>query len=420
MNMLTSAAAIAAASTPLEFGRKDGGAEPDIKALQTQLEGALNTVKAAAEEFRAKAASGEQISNSAKEKADEALTKLTEIRGEITELSQKLAQGRRGEGDPALKSMGEQVGASEAVKSFAENGARGTIRIPIEQKAITSASVSAGALSRPERLAEIVSLPMRRMRVRDLLMPGRTNSASIEYPKQTSRVNNAAPVAEQAEKPASSYTWTVATANVRTIAHWVPVSRQAMDDTPQLESLIDGELRYGLDIVEEAQLLLGDGTGQNLYGLIPQAVAFAAPAGITAPGATGNGSVDMLRLAMLQAELAEYPATGHVLNPIDWAIIELSKDTQGGYLFANPQQLAGPTMWGLPVVPTQAIAQDKFLTGAFNMAAQIFDRMDTEVLISSEDRDNFITNMLTVRAERRLALAVKRGAALVYGDFGRV
>ncbi|RYE64054.1 MAG: phage major capsid protein, partial [Oxalobacteraceae bacterium] len=127
--------------------------------------------------------------------------------------------------------------------------------------------------------------------------------------------------------------------------------------------------------------------------------------------------IDILRLALLQASLAEYSADGIVLNPIDWADIELTKDGEQRYIFANVIQMAGPQLWGRPVVATQAMDQDEFLTGAFRMAAKIWDRMDTEVLISSEDRDNFIKNMLTVRAEKRLALAVKRRAALVTGDF---
>ena len=50
-------------------------------------------------------------------------------------------------------------------------------------------------------------------------------------------------------------------------------------------------------------------------------------------------------------------------------------------------------------------------------ARQIFDRMDTEVRISDQDRDNFVKNMLTVRAEKRLAFVVRRPTAMVKGNF---
>lgn len=104
-----------------------------------------------------------------------------------------------------------------------------------------------------------------------------------------------------------------------------------------------------------------------------------------------------------------------MLHPAAWTGIELTKDAAGGYIFANPQGIAGPTLWGRPVVPTKGIGAANFLVGAFKLAAQIFDRMETEVRISDQDRDNFIRNMLTIRAEKRLAMAVKRATAMVRG-----
>ncbi|HDS8780199.1 TPA: phage major capsid protein, partial [Klebsiella michiganensis] len=96
--------------------------------------------------------------------------------------------------------------------------------------------------------------------------------------------------------------------------------------------------------------------------------------------------------------------------------IELTKDNEGRYIIAQPVNGSVPRIWGLPVVETQAMAQNNFLTGAFNMAAQIFDRMDIEVLLSTENEDDFIKNMVTIRAEERLALAVYRPEAFVTGN----
>ncbi|WCT75028.1 phage major capsid protein [Sphingomonas naphthae] len=421
MNMMTSAAAMAAGATPLvrapvpEFGRKDGG-EPDAKSieqLQKQLSETLGEVKEFAKEFRAKDREGTKVDTETKEKADKALSELTGLRGEITELSQKLAQGRRGGDDaPELKSLGHEVANHDDVKSYVEGGCKGTIGFSV--KAVTSASGSAGNLIRPDRQSDIVTMPRMGLRVRDLLTPGRTEGNSIEYAYQTVRTNNAAGTAEGAQKPESNYGWDVAQSPVKTIAHWVPASRQAMDDVPQLESLIDGELRWGLDDAEDAELLLGDGTGQHLNGLYTQATAYAAPSGVTVSGET---RIDRLRLAILQVELADYAPDGIVLHPTAWAGIELTKDAAFGYIFANPQGVAGPVLWGRPVVSTKRIGAGNYLTGAFKLAGQIFDRMDTEVRISDQDRDNFIKNMLTIRAEKRLALVVRRPAALVKGNF---
>lgn len=278
--MLALAAGTVAASARAvpEFGRKDGSADaPDLATLQKQLGTALSTVKEAAEDFKAKAARGEEISQSAKDKADEALTKLTEIRSDITELSQKLAQGRRGgDGADEVKSLGQMVGERPELKDYAANGCAGSISMSIKT-AITSAAGSGASLIVNDRVSGILGLPTRQLRIRDLLTPGRTTSNSVDYARQVTRTNNAAMVAETTQKPESAYAWELANAPVRTLAHWVPASRQAMDDIPQLESLIDGELRFGLDDVEDQQLLLGDGTGQNLNGLYTAASAYSAP-----------------------------------------------------------------------------------------------------------------------------------------------
>jgi HK97 family phage major capsid protein len=188
-------------------------------------------------------------------------------------------------------------------------------------------------------------------------------------------------------------------------------SRQIMDDAPQLRSVIDGRLTYGLQFVEEAELLYGDGTGQHLAGIIPQATAYSAAFTPALPTA-----IDTLRLASLQATLALYPASGYVLHPTDWGRIELTKDTQGRYIVGDPTGVLGKRLWNLPVVDTQAMQAGKFLTGAFQLGAQIFDRLSIEILISTENMDDFTRNMVTIRGEERLALAVYRPAAFIYGN----
>lgn len=396
----------------------------DVKAELTRIG---DEVKRTAEDALKQSRQAGDASAEVKAKADELLVKQnslldkqTKIEAKIealetrnTDLEQQLAS-RGGERREDRKSVGRQVVENESFKAFAAAGARGSIRIPVKA-AITSADGSAGDLIWSDRETAIVSLPRRQMTIRQLLTQGRTTSNLVEYAKQTTRTNNAAMTSEGAQKPESDYVWDRADAPVRTLAHFVHVSRQAMDDAAQLQTEIDGELRYGLDLVEEQQLLKGDGTGQNLSGLVTEATAYSAAFAIS--GAT---MIDVLRLAVLQSSLAEYPATGIVLHPTDWARIELLKDGENRYLWANPRGMSVPGMWGLPVIDTQSMDEDEFLVGAFMAAATIYDRMDAEVLISSEDRDNFIKNMLTVRAEKRLALAVKRPAALVTGDFGNV
>jgi HK97 family phage major capsid protein len=388
--------------------------ENELSQLAKDLKVAADNVKSTAEKHAQEIKNLGDANLETKAAADKALLEMNTLAARVLDVERQLSREPGTKSDNTeRRSTGAQVTDSDGYKSFLANGGRGTVRI--EVKAVTSAAGSAGDLIAPDRRPEIIATPRQRLRVRDLLAPGTTTSNSVEAIRQTGFVNNAAVVAETTLKPESSITFEPFTVPVRTIAHWVPVSRQAMDDAPQLQSIIDSELRYGLDYAEEREMLTGDGTGQHLRGLIPEAVAYSAP--VTIAGAT---RLDMIRIAMLQASLAQYPATGIVLHPADYLAVTLLKNTAGDYIYANPQSIVGPTLWGLPVVDTVAIDIDKFLVGAFAIAAQVYDRMGTEVLISSEDRDNFVKNMLTVRAEKRLAMAVKRNEALVYGDFGAV
>lgn len=200
---------------------------------------------------------------------------------------------------------------------------------------------------------------------------------------------------------------------VKTIAHLLKASKQILDDLPQLQSFINGRLLNGLKRVEDAQLLFGSGVGTNLHGIYTQAETYSAPITIASPT-----RVDTMRLAMLQAALADVFATGHVLHMNDWTAIELLKDTTGAYLFTNPFSPSAPSLWGLPVAETNHAAMTgKFLTGSFAEGAQIFDREDANVVISTENDDDFDKNMISIRCEERLALAVYRPEAFVKGEF---
>ena len=283
--------------------------------------------------------------------------------------------------------------------------------------ATTAAAGSAGDAVDETRLPGIIAPNNRRMTIRDLLTPGQMDGSVLEYVKETGFNNNAAPVAEGALKPQSDIQLDLVSTTAKVIAHTAKASRQILDDASQLRTYIDGRLRYGLAYKEEQQILNGDGTGQNLLGIVPQATAYAAPGGITATSPT---AIDQMRFAMLQAALAEYPATGHVMNPIDWARIETTKDAGGQYIIGNPQATASPTLWGLPVVATQAMTVDKFLTGAFALGAQVFDRWQARVEIATENEDDFVKNLVTMLCEERLALAVYRPEAFIYGDLGFV
>lgn len=388
----------------------------EMETLVKDLKQAADDVKKVAETTQTEVKNLGKVTDETKQKADEALVKHNEISERLSVIEQKMTQPT-GRDDERQKSAGQMVAESDELKSFIAGGGKG--RVSIAVKAIissltTDANGSAGDLIVPQRVDGIITPAQRRMTIRDLLTPGNTASNAIQYVKETGFTNNAATVSETsgATKPQSEIKFDIVTTPVTTIAHWVLATKQILDDVPQLRSYIDGRLRYGLEYVEEGQMLNGGGTGTDLNGIYTQATAYSAPT--TLPGPVT--SIDVLRLAMLQAFLAELPPTGHVLHPTNWAEIELVKDTTGRHIIGNPVNGGPSTLWRLPVVETPAMTVGKFLTGAFKLGAQIFDREEANVEISTEDSDNFRKNLVTIRAEERLALAVYRPEAFIKGD----
>lgn len=412
----------------------DQGSAPvkpeDIAAISRQLgviekdmQKAADEVKSNGEKLQAEVKNLGNATAETKTKVDEALSKHSalakehgELAGRLTEVEQTLAQRRTDPGIVAQKSMGDMFVNSEAFKSFK---GKGSISVPMNRADITSFTGTVGSntskgtsLTPAMRVPGYVTPPEQKLSIRDLLAPGQTGQGMVEFVQETGYTNNAAVVTEGATKPQSDLTFELKTAPVRTIAHYFKASRTILDDAPGLQSYIDARARYGLKLIEEHELLSGDGTGSHVKGLIPSATAFNA-----AFIPTGQTKIDVVRLAILQVFLANFPASGIVLNPTDWAGIQLTKDSQLRYIIGNPQDGNVPQLWNLPVVESLSMSVNKFLTGAFNMGAQIFDRLEVEVLLSTENDTDFIKNMITLRCEERLALAVYRPESFVTGDF---
>jgi len=374
-------------------------------------------------------------------------------------------------GAKRLESIGEMFLASDEFKSL--NGGRNGANMPApwqvktsltthnyNVKDVFSAMPTAGNLSGFQRGSGLgdfgsvqrdpmVASPMRTKRVRDLFPVRRTTAQVIEYFRQLgftsiaatpwinttganaaspaagiySTNNNAAPVAERdgdafALKPQSAFQFVGEQAPVRTLAHWEAAHRNVLADEPQLRSIIDNELLYGLRLLEDNQILNGNGSGENLKGVLQttgiQTYSWSSGAFSPVP----DTKADALRRAATLSFLAYYEPSGIVMHPNDWEDIELTKDLNGQYLIAVSVAMGGePKVWRMPVVETPAIPEGTALVGAFGTGAQLYDREDASIRISEQHADFFIRNAIVILAEQRLALAVKRPEAFVKVTF---
>ena len=278
---------------------------------------------------------------------------------------------------------------------------------------LTSDPASGGSLIQPQYLPGILPLPMRPLVVADLFAPGTTDSNLISYMREKTYVNAAATVLEGAAKPESTLTFEAATDPVRKIAHWLPVSEEMLEDVAQIRSYIDSRLRQGVEAEEEDQLLNGTGIAPDLLGLLLRpGLGADVPVGV-AP-ATGMDAILQQIFAIYGTSYLQ--PTGIIMHPANWAKVVATKTGTGEYMTAGPfAPIQSPTLWGLPVAVTPAIAAGTALVGAFRTAAQIFRHGGIRVEASNSHQDFFVKNLVAIRAEERLALAVYRPAA-----FGKV
>lgn len=369
------------------------------------------------------------LTDETKAAADKALAKQGELvaatealRADLHEVEQRLSASRRGGGGAGAVSAGRMVAQSDDVAAYAASGGEGKLRVAV-QAAITSAPGSAGPLIAPDQTGEVIMPERRTLKVKDLLTTAPTISDLIIYAVELSRSGTAKTVPDDGvtAKPVLDRTWGKSEQSVKTIAGIMHIHKSTLADVPRLAAEIDGELRYEVELAEELQIVAGDGTGDNMTGLVASATPYAM-SGKHAQLKGGSATrIDMIRLAMLQLAKSGYVSDAHLLSLDDAAMIDLMKDDVSRYVFGNPGgPLGNSVLWGRPVIETEALAEDSYLTGAFRRAATYYEREETEVLFSTEHGDNFVKNMITVRGEKRGALAVKRPKALVLGDFGLI
>ncbi len=256
------------------------------------------------------------------------------------------------------------------------------------------------------------------LRIRDLLTTVPVTGQNYTYFKENLHTRGAGPVAEGGLKPTSNVTFTTQTDRVKKIAVWMPVTDEALDDVPQLMAYLQELLRYDLKLEEERQILKGDGTGENLNGLMTQATVYDA-----ALTKAGDTAIDLVRRAIYQVrKQSMLSADGIVMTELDWMNIELQKDGENRYLFANLQGLVTPVLWGRPVVTSDSVDEGdvdtggEFLVANFARSSVLFDRMSFLFKMGLIN-DQFIKNERALLVEERLGLGVRRREGLVKGRF---
>jgi HK97 family phage major capsid protein len=256
----------------------------------------------------------------------------------------------------------------------------------------------------------IVSPALKRLSLLQLIPTGTTDSNIVEYVQVTAIPLSAAETAELAVKPQDGMQTVDATAPVRTIAGWVKLSRQSMDDVAGLGTLINTLLPYDVQRRIESQMLSGDGTGQNLLGLL-NTTGIGDPAAVPA-----DNTADAILRAITTIILSDSDPDFVAMNPVTWQNLLLMKaqaadgSWTGQYLYGSPGVVQAPTIWGLTITANRTVPSATPLVGD-SMGATLLVREGVNVKTSDSDQDDFVRNRVTLLAEARVAFAVWRPSA---------
>lgn len=335
-------------------------------------------------------------------------TQQREFADRLSALEQKGAL--RPEGEKAEDGWGAQFVKSDSYKAF-QSGAQQKARIEVKNTLTGDDTTVA-----PDRRPGIVPGATNRLTIESLYSHIPTTSNAIEFTKEASFTNSAAEAAEAAAKAESALTWSLVNQPVSTVAHWIKISRQLAMDNTALAAYVEARMRYGVQRKVETQLVSGNGTAPNISGFLDTG-NFTAHGYADAALGSALKKLVLVRKIIADLEVAGYEPDAIVLNPADWATIEIDLLTSAVNAVRVTYTEAGqPMLWGVPVVKSVGMAADTFAVGNFRQHGHIYDREGVVVQMSESDSDNFTKNLITLRAERRLALTSEVPAAIRAGD----
>ena len=396
----------------------------ELKELRSALRGILDGAKAAGRELTADEITDVEVKS----------TRIEEIVAELERSEKSAAVLERVSGlldadtetphddggQKAAKTIGDFAAANLGGSLAKAKGTRFQFATPeYDAKAIGTHVRPAGAMPAATVVdTNVVTAPRRRLVIADLLATETISGAAITYfVEKGIKEGGFAGVGEDGQKPGIEYDEIEAvTEALGKVAGWIRESDEIIEDMPWLVSAINNRLLYDLGLAEENQLLNGDGSGSNLSGLLNRTGVQTE----TADDVPDNPDAVFRATTKIQTN-AGLEADGIVINPKDYERFRLARDENGQYYgggffsgaYGNGGVIEQPPLWGLRTVVTPAIAENTVLVGAFAVAGSVIRRGGVRIEATNSNEDDFIHDRVTIRAEERLGLAVRRPAGLV-------
>lgn len=239
------------------------------------------------------------------------------------------------------------------------------------------------------------------LNVRDLFGAESISTSALEYLVEGAMQGQPDVTAEGAKKPQIHFADpTPKTVSLKKIAAFIKESDEYIKDYPFLKSAIDGRLLYELALAEQNELvseLLGTS------GIQTDSTSWTGTS-------TATDIADLiLQAAMDVKQQSGFAADAIMINPATWFTLRVAKNGNDEYYgggFFGAQNI--PNLWGIPVCVTPAVTASQIVVGACKTCASVVQNGGIGVEAVNTDKDDFEYNLMTIRAEERLVLAVRR------------
>lgn len=354
---------------------------------------------------------------------------IAELKEKLLKLERKAAAGAeefQGRADP-LRAVAKSLADSEQVRAvFTGHSTKGGIQIKsadlFETKAtITNQSTGAATpMSAAQRVGIITPAAVDvNLAILQAIPRGVATSSSVEWVKMTAAKQLAesqygSPEREGVPKKESAYTFALQRVDVATIAHWTPVSKQAISDVDGLREFLAAELFDGVRREMIRQILVGDGTDAEMEGF-----GTAGNSTTLAAAVSGEGRIERIRRTIAKLQAAGFTPDAIFLHPEDWADIELQKSAGGSeeFLAGVPRGANPPALWNVPVYASEYQPEGMLTVGALAQSTTLWMRQEAQLLATDSHSDYFIKNAIALLAEARAAITISRPNAIARGAF---
>ena len=214
----------------------------------------------------------------------------------------------------------------------------------------------------------------------------------------------AAAVAEGAVFPESTAKFKKGSVSIQKVGDTLPVTEEFFEDAQMFAAELGMFLDTNVALEVDRQIALGDGTGNQITGLVASVNAFT-------PVASGIADASIYDLVVKVSESitsgggSKYMPNFAVMNIADINKMKLKKDANNNYILPPFVTRDGANVAGIAIIEANIIPANTMVIGD-NRFARIYEKGGVE-MSKGYSGTQFVEDEMTLKARKRLAFLIR-------------